>query len=129
MTTSRPDRPGFIDSLRALGDGVLASLRDRIELLSLELQEERSRLLQSFVWICAAMVAGVMALVFASLTLVYLFWDSARLAVLGGLTVMYSAGLVAVIVFVRRHLARQPRPFAATLAEIEADRACMRGEE
>jgi uncharacterized membrane protein YqjE len=112
-----------------LGDGVLASLRDRIELFSLELEEERSRLLQSFVLICAAMVTGVMALVFASLTLVYLFWDSARLAVLGGLTVMYSVALVTVLVFVRRHFARLPRPFAATLAEIEGDRACMRDEQ
>jgi uncharacterized membrane protein YqjE len=126
MTTSTPDRPGFFDSLRSLGDGLLTSLRDRVELFSLELEEERTRLLRSFVWICAAMCTGVMTLVFGSLTLVYLFWDTARLAVLGGLTIAYGAALAAVIVYVRRTIARQPRPFAATLAEIDADRACMR---
>ena len=62
---------------------------------------------------------------FASLTLVYLFWESARIAVLGGLTVLYGGALLAIIVAFRRYLARQPSPFAATLQEIGKDRACI----
>jgi uncharacterized membrane protein YqjE len=34
--------------------------------------------------------------------------------------------LVAIIVTFRRYLARQPRPFSATLEEIAEDRACIR---
>jgi uncharacterized membrane protein YqjE len=59
---------------------------------------------------------------------VYLFWESARLAVLGGLTVLYAGALVAIIVAFRRYLARQPKPFAASLHEIGEDRACIRNE-
>jgi uncharacterized membrane protein YqjE len=67
-----------------------------------------------------------MAVTFASLTVVYLFWESARLAVLGGLALLYTAALIAIIVAFRRYLARQPSPFAATLHEIGEDRACIR---
>jgi uncharacterized membrane protein YqjE len=128
MENGRPASSGFLGSLRALGDGLLATVQDRIELVSVELQEEKIRLIRTFVWICAAVFSGVMAITFASITLVYLFWESARLAVLGGLTVLYSAALVVVMIAFRRYLARQPKPFAATLDEIGDDRACIRNK-
>ncbi len=70
----------------------------------------------------------MMAVMFTSLTLVYLFWESARLAVLGGLALLYAGALVAIIIAFRRYLERQPRPFAATLEEIGEDRACITSE-
>ena len=67
-----------------------------------------------------------MAVTFASLTLVFVFWESARLAVLGGLTLLYSGALIAIIVSLRRFLANMPGPFAATREELAEDRACIR---
>jgi uncharacterized membrane protein YqjE len=121
-----PASPGFLASFRLLGDGLAASLQDRLELLSLEMQEEKFRLIQTFIWISAAVFTGIMTLAFASLTLVYFCPANARLAALGGLTLFYAAGLVAIIVTFRRYLARQPKPFAATLHELGEDRACIR---
>jgi uncharacterized membrane protein YqjE len=126
METPPAPPPGFMDSLRLLGDGLAGSLQDRLELFSVELQEEKFRLIKTFVWICAVVFTAMMTLAFASLTVVYFFWASARLAVLGGLTVLYAAALVAIILALRRYLARQPKPFAATLQEIGEDRACIR---
>jgi uncharacterized membrane protein YqjE len=117
---------GFMNSLRTLADSLLAGAQDRLELFAVELQEEKFRLIQIIVWISAAIFAGGMAITFASITLVYLFWESARLAVLGGLTLLYGGAFVAVIVTFRRYLAHQPRPFAASLQEIQTDRACIR---
>ena len=128
MEPATPASAGFLHSLRSLGDGLLATVQDRLELFSVELQEEKFRLVQIFVWISAAIFTGMMALAFASLTLVYLFWASARLAVLGGLTVFYAGALVAIIIAFRRFIARQPRPFPATRQEIGEDRACIRNE-
>ncbi|WP_425106177.1 phage holin family protein [Ancylobacter sp.] len=125
METPPDPPPGFMDSLRQLGDGLAASLQDRLELFSVELQEEKFRLIRTFVWISAAVFTAMMTLAFASLTVVYFFWASARLAVLGGLTALYAVALVAIIVALRRYLARQPQPFAATLQEIGEDRACI----
>ena len=104
-----PASAGFMASLRKLADSLLAGAQDRLELFAVELQEEKFRLIQIIVWISAAIFAGGMAITFASITLVYLFWESARLAVLGGLTLLYGGAFVAVIVAFRRYLAHQPR--------------------
>ena len=116
---------GFLASFRALGDALTASLQDRLELLSVEMQEEKFRLIQIFIWISAAVFTGIMTLAFASLTLVYLCPPERRLAALGGLTLFYAVALGVIIVTFRRYLARQPKPFAATLHELGEDRACI----
>jgi len=112
-------------SFRSLADGLLATVQDRLKLFSVELQEEKYRLIQTFIWISATVFTAMMAVMFASLTLVYLFWESARLAVLGGLTLFYAGALVAIILAFRRYRTHQPSPFSATLQEIGTDRACI----
>jgi len=117
---------GFLGSLQQLGDRLISALESRIELFSAELQEEKFRLIQNFIWISAAIFIGAMAITFASLTVVYALWETARLAALAGLTLLYAGVFGAIIVLFRRHLARQPRPFGDTLRELAADRACFR---
>jgi len=126
VTTHRSG--GFLGSLRSLGDGLLASVQDRLKLVSIEVQEEKLRLIRTFIWISAVVFLAMMTVTFASLTVVYLFWATARLAVLGGLTALYAGALALSIVAFRRYLGRQPSPFAATLHEIGEDRACIRNE-
>ena len=128
MPPETPAPAGYLQSLKLLGDGLLASVQDRLELFSVELQEEKFRLIQTMIWISAAIFAGMMALAFASLTLVYYFWESARFTVLGGLTLLYLGALVGIIVAFRRFIARQPVPFAASRHEIREDRACIHTE-
>jgi uncharacterized membrane protein YqjE len=126
MERSTPDPAGFLDSLRALGDGLLATVQERLELFGIELQEEKLRLVQIFIWISAAIFTGMMAITFASIALVYLFWESARMAVLVGLTALYAVAFVVIVLAFRRYLARQPHPFDATLSELGKDRECIR---
>ena len=126
MESTNRTGDGLLGSVRKLGDGLLALVQDRLALFSVELQEEKFRLVQTFIWISAAVFTGMMAVTFASLTVVYLFWESARLAALGGLTLLYAGALIAIVVAFRRYLARQPKPFSATLQEIAEDRACIR---
>jgi uncharacterized membrane protein YqjE len=126
MASSTSTSSGFMGSLRALGESLLASAQDRIELFALELQEEKFRLIQTFIWISAVIFTGMMAAAFASLTLVYLLWQTAPLTTLVGLTVFYSLSLAAAVWRLRYHIARQPLPFAASLEELGADRSCIR---
>ncbi len=121
-----PAPPGFLDSLRGLGVNLLGTVHDRVELFTIELHEEKVRLIQILLWIGAIAFAAVMAMTFVSLTLVYLFWDTARLVVLGGLAAFYLLAFGAATFAFRRYLARQPRPFDATLQEFQQDRSCMR---
>ena len=87
MATETPAPPGILESFRTLGDSLLASAHDRVTLVSLELQEEKLRLIHIAFWVGAIVFTSMMAVTFASLVLVYLFWENARLAVLGGLAV------------------------------------------
>jgi uncharacterized membrane protein YqjE len=116
---------GLLGSIRSLADNLLGSVHDRIELISVELQEEKQRLIQVFVWISAAIFTGMMAIAFASFTVVFLFWESARLAALGGLTLLYTAAAIVTVLTLRRQIARQPKPFSASLQELKNDRACI----
>jgi len=125
MEPTPPPAGGILGACRALGDGLIASVEDRVELFGVELQEEKHRLIQGMIWIGAAICTGLLALTFASLALVYCFWDHARLAVLVGLALVYGGALAAIIVTYRRRVVRQPKPFAGTLAELREDRACI----
>lgn len=123
-TTSSP--PGWASSLRLLGDHLLAGIAERIELFSLELREEKLRQARILAWTCALAFSVIMASTLASVALVFCFWDSARLAVLGGLTAGYGLIAVTLAVAFRRFLSRQPRPFAGTLQELHQDRKWLR---
>lgn len=115
-------------SLCALGDNLLGTVRDRIELLSIELQEEKHRLIQIFIWISAAAFTGMMAMAFASFAIVYLFWESARLAVLIFFALLYAGATAGIVAVFRRFLARQPQPLSVTLEELAADQTCIQKE-
>lgn len=126
MDTRVPVSGGLLSSLRGLADTVLVSARERLELLGLELQEEKLRFIQALIWIAVAIFTAMLAITFASVTIVYLFWDSARLQVLIGLTAFYAIALGFVLRKCRDCLTRQPRPFDATLNELQNDSACIR---
>jgi len=127
MINPAPTAPtGYLAAARSLGDGLLATVQERVEVFSIEVQEEKLRLLQTFIWLGALFFLSVMAMTFASLTLVYLWWNVHRGAVLGGLTILYSGGLLWAIISFRRFLAKQPPSFPLTQLAIKEDRACIR---
>ncbi len=128
MDTPGSGSSGLLGSLRGFADGLIGTVHDRLELVSVELQEEKYRLIQTVVWISGILLLGFLALVFASFALVVLLWDKARMAAVCGVALGYAIALVIVIVLFRRYLARQPRPFAATLGELQQDRECIRPE-
>jgi len=126
MDTRVPVGGGLLGSLRGLADTVVVSARERLELLGLELQEEKLRFIQTLVWIAVAVFTAMLAITFASITIVYLFWDSARLQALIGLTAFYGIAFGLVLKKCRDCVSRQPRPFDATLSELQNDSACIR---
>jgi uncharacterized membrane protein YqjE len=128
METRAPGPSGLLGSLRGLADGLIGSAHDRLELLAVELHEEKHRLIEIFIWISAIVFLAMLAMVFASLAIVVLFWESARVAVVCSLATLYIGALIAVAVGFKRYLKRQPKPFAATLSELREDRECIRAE-
>lgn len=126
MDTPESASAGLFASLRGFADGVLASAHGRLELLALEVHEEKHRLVQLLFWTGGLVGLAFLSIVFVSLTLVVAFWDTARLAVVAGLALVYVGGLIGTALAFRRFLSRQPKPFAGTMAELQRDRTCIR---
>jgi uncharacterized membrane protein YqjE len=120
--------PGLLNSLRELADGVVASAQDRIALLSIEIQEEKFRLVRNFVWLGAAFFTALLALIFVSLTVVFICEGTARLVALAAFAVVYSAAFAGVLLKAHRHFSSEHRPFAGTLQELDRDRSCIHPE-
>lgn len=129
METQQPPSPsGLLGSLRGLADGLLGSVHDRVELLSVELQEEKQRFIQTLFWAAAVFLLGLLALVFGSLAVLIVFWDTARVAAIVSVTSVYLVGMIASAVGFRNFLKRQPRPFDATLRALKEDKQCLHEE-
>lgn len=121
------DRPhGAFAALRRLAAALVAASQTRLSLASVELTEERDRLLRIALLALAAAFALMLALVALSALLVVAFWDSARIAVLVALLAVYLlAGLWCALR--ARALARAaPALLESTLAELERDAQALR---
>jgi uncharacterized membrane protein YqjE len=115
---------GWGASLQRVARTLLAIVHNRLELLLVEVQEERIRLFETFFLAALAMVLGVMSLAMITLTLVLLLWDQWRVLVLVGLSLLYLAATLIVYVRLRRRMQGGPS-FSATLGELNKDKACL----
>lgn len=120
-----PPGPGLKTSASRVADSAMALVRTRLELASVELAEERERLLLRLVML----IAGILLLLFGVLglgvLLVVIFWDTHRLlAVLLPALLCLGAGAW---LLRRSRAVRRPgeAPFAATMAELDKDRAAI----
>jgi uncharacterized membrane protein YqjE len=77
---------------RRLAEIVLESVRDRIELLGLELREDKIRLVQVLLLACCGVVFALLALILAILALLALLPPEWRVAGMGALAAACLAG-------------------------------------
>lgn len=122
---SPPDaRTGLASSLRQTLHRLLAIGSNRFELLTLELQEERDRLLANL--LVLLIVAGLilLALMAASAALVIALWSYAPVATLVALAVVYGLGATVLALLLSVRL-RSGRPLAATREQLGKDRTVL----
>lgn len=114
-------------SARRLTATLVAVVSTRLELLANELQEERLRLTQMFLFMLFALFCFGMSLLLLTVFIVVLFWDEHRLAVLGALSVIFF-GLGALMTSLLRGKAQEKsRLFSASLAELARDGEQLKG--
>lgn len=113
-------------SLGGLPSSLLGLVRTRLELVSIEAAEEKSRLLVLLGLAAAALLFLTLALLVFTAAVAVAFWPTEHrylaLICLGGL---YAAVGLALLYKVRRELADRPMPFAATLDVLERDVAAL----
>jgi uncharacterized membrane protein YqjE len=69
-----------------------------------------------------------MGLLLVAFFVVVLFWDSHRLAAIGGVTLLYLGIGLAAFWRLREKARTAPPPFEATLRELAADSEMLKGE-
>ncbi|MCD2518156.1 phage holin family protein [Massilia sp. G4R7] len=115
-------------ALRQFGANLVDLVRTRIELATIELQEGTHRLFGYLAWAAAAAVLGLFTLALAVLFVLVLFWDTHRLAAVGGMTVLFALGCLVAVTKLRAGLAARPPFLPATLGELRKDAAALKGE-
>jgi uncharacterized membrane protein YqjE len=116
---------GILHSLRRLAETGVALVETRLDLLVTEIEEERVRLLQLFLWVAGALFALVLGVLLLVMLIIALFWDSHRIAALATLAGLSLAASAAMAAAVRARMRARPRMFSATLAELGKDRESL----
>lgn len=120
-----PTSGGVTGPVRRLGASLLALGRIRLELLAIEVQEEKDRIASLLAWaVLTALLAGFGA-VFIALFVTVALWDTHRLAALGVAAVVF-VGLAAFGALQLRALVGRPSTlFQASIAELRKDSAAL----
>lgn len=124
MEPSTEDAPSFSLSLKRLGRTVLGIAENRVELLVVELEAERWRVVDALFLVASVAVLSLMTMVAGTLALVMFFPPEQRAVVLAAFGAVYLLATLGVFLKLRKRL-KNWRSFSATLAELKKDKACL----
>jgi uncharacterized membrane protein YqjE len=114
----------LVELSKRLGRRLLAIGENRFELLMVEVQEERERLLHAIVLALGVAALGLLAGVSLTGVIVVFVWEISRVAALLVLTGLYGAAAVCLYLRLTR-LLRDWQNLPATLDQLRKDRACL----
>ncbi len=114
--------PGLIASIAGLARNAVGLMLSRLELASIELSEVRNHLLQLVVIFALAMVAGLFAIAYGSVLVVFLAWDSLGWKILLIMTAVFALLALWLVMHARAMLRQGKLSLPATMAELKADR-------
>ena len=117
-----PQSTGLLESLKRLTGTLLAIIQTRLELLSNEWETERLRIRQMFVYGVVALFFFGLSIMLLTTFIVVLFWDSYRLQVLAGMSVLFFIAGLLVLHTLRRLSRERSKLFSTSLAELSDDR-------
>ncbi|NOV25501.1 hypothetical protein E5S69_18525 [Cupriavidus necator] len=125
MSEATPS-PKFLDAVRNLAGSLVAMVQTRLELASVELAEERTRLLKVALLALFGLAFFGLGMVTLTALIAILFWDTYRWQALGALTGLYLVLCAICLGYARSVLRDAPPMLEATLAEIDKDREILR---
>ncbi len=97
---------------------------NRLQLLLLEVEEERERLLHALILALGAAVFGLLAGVALTATVLVLFWKTWPIEAMSALTVLY-AGMAVFLGAKLSKLRRDWEAFSGSLSQLRKDCACL----
>lgn len=116
---------GLFASVQRLGASVLGLLHTRLELVAVELQEEKLRALSLLAGFALAVALGAAGLLLALGLLALFLWQKTGYVGPVALAVVLLAAAWILFARLRAGILHGPHPFAATCAELARDRASL----
>ena len=123
MAENNHEPPGVTGLLRKLGATALGALQNRGELLVVELQEEKARLLEVLVWAVALLFFAMIGMLLVTATIIFLFPPEYWRYVAAAFAVLYLAAGAFAFFSIRKLLKRPPLP--ETMAQVRKDRVWL----
>lgn len=120
---------GMAGSFRRAGTALLRTLRNRAELLGLELEEEGHWVVGAFVWTSAAIFFTVLTVTVITITVVMAVPESAQLWVMVGFSALYLILAISAVARLRKHFRSRRPPLADTVSEIKKDLEWIQSQE
>jgi uncharacterized membrane protein YqjE len=117
-------KPGVFESLGRLLKTVIVIAHNRLELLLVEVQEERWRFFNALLLAGVVLILALMTLMAATITIVVVCVKADRLDLVVALVLVYLAATIFSLWRLHSRL-KNWVPFSATLAEIKKDKACL----
>ena len=121
MAENNSDGPKLGTLARRVGRTFLGALDNRGELLAVEWQQEKERLLHLILCGAGVIFLGIMGMMLLTATIIFCFHEEYRLFVAGGFTLLYLGGAVFLFFTLKSMLKREP--FEETLTQFKKDRA------
>jgi len=123
-STDEGPRPvhGLFQSFNNFLATFVAIVHTRLELLTTELQEEVRQVGAILLWAFIAAFAAMMGLFLVALAVIFVFWDTHRLAASVAMVGMFIVVAVVAGLMLRHKLATKPPLLDDTLAELARDR-------
>jgi uncharacterized membrane protein YqjE len=109
------------ESIGKLAAGLLAIIHNRIELATVEVEEELLRIFSSLLLALVALFCLGVAVSIAVLLLILLFWETHQIGVLMTLLVVFSFSGIMIGLGVRKRYRDKPRLLNTSLGEIKKD--------
>lgn len=124
MEAEGESTPGLFASLGRLLKTVLAIAQNRLELLLVELREERWRFFDALLLAGTVLILALLTLMTATIAIVVVCVKADRLDLVVGLVLVYLVATFLSVWRLRTHL-KNWAPFSATLTELKKDKACL----
>jgi len=112
---------GLFSSLRSFWGVLLTILYTRIDLATIELEEEVTRAVQLVIVTLAGVLCLSMAIFFLSLFVIAYYWYTHRFLVLGIVFGVYLLASVILLLVARYMLLNRPKFLSQTLTELRRD--------
>lgn len=107
---------------------LLAIFQTRLELFTVEMQEEVQRLFSYLILALVALFCVGVTLILAVFLVIVLFWDSYRISAICVMMLLFGLASIGIFASIRSSFRKKPKMLAFTRSELEKDIMRLKSE-